>query len=156
MFDRPGEKIKNFAVIYFVLMTVGGLIGGIAAMFESFLLGLGVLLGTLLFTYLTGLFLSGFGELIQSSEENEVHTREILAILKKGGTSGAGPVPAAPAPVSAPAAQPASAPAPAAAPAPAGGGLRLANGGWRCVCGVENASYVSSCSCGRRKRDVIK
>jgi hypothetical protein len=38
----------------------------------------------------------------------------------------------------------------------AGGGVRLANGWWRCVCGKENAPYVSSCSCGRSKRDVIK
>ena len=158
MFDRPGEKIKEFALIFFVLMVLGGLISAIALMVnEGFFLGLGVLLGTALSAYLSGLFLSGFGELIQSSEENEAHNREILAILKNGGASNASPAaPADPAPV---AAQPVRAQAPAQTPVSgptAGGGVRLANGRWRCVCGVENAEYVSSCSCGRNKRDVLK
>ena len=154
MFDRPGEKIKNFALIFFGLMVLGGLISAITLMAnESFFLGLGVLLGTALSAYLSGLFLSGFGELIQSSEENEAHNREILAILKNGGASHASPAaPAAPAPV---AAQPAHAQVPVTGPT-AGGGVRLENGWWRCVCGVENADYVSSCSCGRSKRDVLK
>lgn len=153
MFDRPGEKIKNFALIFFVLMVLGGLISAIALMAnESFFLGLGVLLGTALSAYLSSLFLSGFGELIQSSEENEAHNREILAILKNGGASNASPAaPAAPAPA-AKEQTPASSPASGAPES----GVRLANGRWRCVCGTENAEYVSSCSCGRRKRDVIK
>ena len=31
----------------------------------------------------------------------------------------------------------------------------LNNGGWKCVCGTVNASYVSSCSCGKTKREII-
>ena len=27
-------------------------------------------------------------------------------------------------------------------------------GGWTCTCGKVNASYVSSCSCGKNKRDI--
>ena len=30
----------------------------------------------------------------------------------------------------------------------------LANGGWKCSCGEVQASYVSSCSCGKSKSDV--
>lgn len=31
----------------------------------------------------------------------------------------------------------------------------LAAGGWKCTCGKVHASYVSSCSCGKDKRDVL-
>ena len=30
----------------------------------------------------------------------------------------------------------------------------LANGGWKCSCGIVQASYVSSCSCGKSKHEV--
>ena len=31
----------------------------------------------------------------------------------------------------------------------------LDSGGWKCVCGAVNASYISTCQCGRTKRDVL-
>ena len=31
----------------------------------------------------------------------------------------------------------------------------LTNGGWKCSCGRVHASYVSSCSCGKSKSDVL-
>ena len=31
----------------------------------------------------------------------------------------------------------------------------LASGGWKCVCGKAHAAYVSSCSCGRNKHEVL-
>ena len=31
----------------------------------------------------------------------------------------------------------------------------LASGGWKCTCGNVHASYVSSCSCGRDKWEVL-
>ena len=30
----------------------------------------------------------------------------------------------------------------------------LSDGGWACSCGMVNASYVSTCCCGKNKRDV--
>lgn len=30
----------------------------------------------------------------------------------------------------------------------------LRAGGWKCTCGSVNANYVSTCSCGRNKRDI--
>lgn len=32
----------------------------------------------------------------------------------------------------------------------------LASGGWRCSCGRTHAAYVSSCSCGKSKHDVLQ
>ncbi len=32
----------------------------------------------------------------------------------------------------------------------------VTSSGWRCVCGREHAAYVSSCPCGKSKRDVLK
>lgn len=31
----------------------------------------------------------------------------------------------------------------------------LDSGGWKCLCGAVNASYISTCKCGRTKRDVL-
>ena len=31
----------------------------------------------------------------------------------------------------------------------------LSEGGWQCVCGTVNHSYVSTCGCGRNKREVL-
>lgn len=30
----------------------------------------------------------------------------------------------------------------------------MSSGGWRCSCGRANASYVSTCACGKSRRDV--
>lgn len=32
----------------------------------------------------------------------------------------------------------------------------LAEGGWVCKCGRVNAKYVSTCTCGKNKRDAVK
>ena len=31
----------------------------------------------------------------------------------------------------------------------------IADGGWRCLCGRTNHHYVSTCVCGRHKRDIL-
>ena len=31
----------------------------------------------------------------------------------------------------------------------------MSSGGWRCSCGRANANYVSTCACGKSKRDVM-
>ena len=31
----------------------------------------------------------------------------------------------------------------------------ISDGGWKCTCGKTNYSYVSTCSCGRNKREVL-
>ncbi len=31
----------------------------------------------------------------------------------------------------------------------------LLNGGWKCVCGRVNRDYISTCACGKNKRDGI-
>ena len=156
MFDRPGEKIKAFAKVFAAILLVGGFIAALVVAIESedFAFFFLIFLSAALTGVLTGLFFYGFGTLIESTEANERNTREILAILNNGAGQRPQAAPAAAQPVRAQA--PAQTPA-APAPVPTGGGaVRLANGRWRCVCGTENADYVSSCSCGRRKRDVLK
>ncbi len=32
----------------------------------------------------------------------------------------------------------------------------LADGGWTCSCGKVHAGYVSSCSCGKQKREILE
>ena len=31
----------------------------------------------------------------------------------------------------------------------------ISDGGWKCTCGKTNYSYVSTCSCGKNKREVL-
>lgn len=33
---------------------------------------------------------------------------------------------------------------------------KVPTGGWKCSCGRGNASYVTTCSCGKNKREVVK
>ena len=122
MFERPGQKIQSFAQIFAVIQLIAGFIAGIviATEAESFLLFLLIFIGTAISAVLSGLFLYGFGTLIESSEANEQNTREILAILRRqpGGASAPAPK-AAPAAPTAPKAVSAVPSAPAASPAPA-------------------------------------
>ena len=149
MFDNPGEKIKKVAMIFFVLTVIGGLIGGIlsavaAGSFWSFLL---VLLSALASGYLGALGLYGFGTLIDSNEEIAENTRDILSALRRGDLSGKtsdkSDLPAANEQRTRPLQRPSTAP------------QYNPNASWICECGTVNANYVSTCSCGRNKREVL-
>ena len=147
MFEHPGEKVKSFALIFFWITVIGGGIAAIVTAIAagSFWLFLGIALGSLICAYLSGLFLSGFGELIESSQENAATNKQILRKLE---SSGPDQHPSAPSPVPAQQRAARSTPTPTAASgAPAGK--------WRCDCGRINENYVSSCTCGRSKREVM-
>ena len=87
MFEHPGEKVKSFALIFFWITVIGGGITAIvtAVAAGSFWLFLGIALGSLICAYLSGLFLSGFGELIESTQENAATNKQILRKLESSG-----------------------------------------------------------------------
>ena len=143
MFENPGQKVKTFASVLFVISVLLGLIGAIlsavaADSFWSFLLIFGA---SLLGAYLTSLFLYGSGELIDSTQENLYTNKAILAKLnRENGETSLKQAPSS--------AYRQSSISQNAYGAPA------QNGKWMCSCGRINDDYVSTCTCGRNKRDV--
>lgn len=75
MFDNIGEKIQNLAIICTIIGIVASVIGAIVcwviligeAAFVGFLIGLGVLAGGILLSWLNSFFMYGFGELIEKT-----------------------------------------------------------------------------------------
>ncbi|MBQ9968141.1 MAG: hypothetical protein IJO88_05415 [Oscillospiraceae bacterium] len=45
-------------------------------------------------------------------------------------------------------------PDPPAAVSPKAAGVNY-DGSWNCTCGRKNSSYVSTCACGKQKREII-
>ncbi len=85
MFERPGERVKSFATILFVIHVIGGLIGGIVAAIEldSFWYSLPIWFVTVIVGYVICLFLYGFGELVENSKMTADGTSEILKTLAR-------------------------------------------------------------------------
>lgn len=166
MFIDPGKKIKTVATVYFYLVLIGGFITGLViGIEEDFAFFFLIFGGSLIVGYLSSLLLYGFGELIESSLDTSIATQMILDRLdhhEKDGPVSVPPRPAAPAAwnavsPAAPAVRSAASPA-APAPAPAARGASasgMPNGKWQCLCGRINEKYVSSCACGRNKREVF-
>ena len=149
MFENPGQKVKSFATILFAITIVTGFIAGIVlAIEESFWLFFLVFGGSLVIAYLVSLFLYGFGELIESSQNTAIVSKMILDKLDHPATVAPAAAPARPAaPVER---SDVSCPAP-----PVRQASELPAGKWQCPCGRINEKYVSSCACGRKKRDVL-
>lgn len=78
MFNNVGEKIKGVAVIWFVLSLIASVILGLATAESGGILFL--IIGVVV-SWVTALFLYGFGELIESTAENKRINRRILAAL---------------------------------------------------------------------------
>ena len=143
MFENPGRKVKTFASFLFIISAVVGLISAIltATQVHSFWTFLLIFGATLLGAYLTSLFLYGFGELIDSTQENLYTNKAIRAKLKSENSEKSLE----------------SAPSPAyrqSSFSQHSYGASAQNGKWKCSCGRINDDYVSTCACGRNKRDV--
>lgn len=85
LFENAGTKIKSWAFGLFIVEAVAAFISGVAVMTsndEGFLLGLLVMAVGFLVAFITGLFLSAFGELVESSTENKNINAKILAKLE--------------------------------------------------------------------------
>ena len=142
MFNNAGGKIKLVAVIITLCGIIASVIFGIVLMVKvSFLSGLLAAVGGSLVVYLSGLGTYGFGDLVASAHE--------LAYGKKH-TAEAEPVQEKPAMAVKPVSQAAnSVPA-----AKAHSDEEPVGDGWKCACGRVNQKYVSTCVCGKNKREV--
>ena len=79
MFDDCGDKLKGFAMGYFVLCCISAVIGGIAVMVEDmFFLGLCIILGGIAVSYITALVIAAFGDLVTTSEATARNTAALL------------------------------------------------------------------------------
>ena len=76
MFENPGKKLKSFASILFCISAIGCVIGGISVInsgstrYGNPLVGIGLVLivGGVIVSYVMSLFIYGFGELIENSK----------------------------------------------------------------------------------------
>ena len=141
MFNNPGTKIKNLAKTFFWIEMIG-VIAAILAMgddlFEEPIIAIAVLVGGFCVAYISALFLAAFGELVETNTQIKESNEAILNLMN---TQKQEP---AVVPVS-PSAKPAGAQTPF---------LTYSDGSWQCTCGRKNMSYVSTCSCGKNKRDL--
>lgn len=149
MFDNCGEKIKNLGIILFILTAFGGFIFAIVLAVEvgNFFVFLGVLLGMLIAAYVEALLLAGLGELIINTQLTAEYSKKMLNLMQANSTGSVAPynrpTPSAP---NAPSVQPTRISAPR---------QSAKADGWICDCGAHNADYVTSCRCGRSKREVM-
>ena len=67
MFNNCGPKVKTFALVFFILGLAGSFIGGIALMDADEGMGIAVMLGGALFSYIFSLMLATFGEIAENT-----------------------------------------------------------------------------------------
>lgn len=85
MFEDAGTKIRKWAEALFVIETVIACIGGFITMLsddEMILIGLLTAGVGVLVAFITSLFLSAFGELVESTTENKRINAKILEKLE--------------------------------------------------------------------------
>ena len=75
LFTNIGKIIMAVSKIFFVLLTIGGVITGIVFMSwgyeEAILLGIGTVIASPFVAYLSTILLYGFGKLVDSAEKIE-------------------------------------------------------------------------------------
>lgn len=139
LFCDVGSKLQKVAkwayIICAVLVLIGGGIGVIAAMFSGSLLvflltlvGVALFVGLYLLAAVIGSwYIHGFGILVEKAEKDldREPKEEPYQPIYGTGTT------------------------PYAAPQP------TPVGGWKCSCGRVNPSYLTTCSCGVRKPQVM-
>jgi len=156
LFENAGTKIKNFARGLFVLEAAASVLGGIIMMISDedyFLIGLLIIVAGIIAAYITSLFLTAFGDLVESAAS----TVEINdAILKKlNETPTVAPVavqsPAAPSTPAAPATNYANFPASNGQGSTAAPTTLPGADTWVCKhCGTSNSKNYAMCKkCGK-------
>lgn len=154
MFENAGAKIKKIAIVFFWIAVVASVILAFVfgwSEYYSFYewhkefepaLFFPILIGGPLCSYISTLFLVAFGDLVENTQRIKELNEKITA---EKGNAAANPLRMEEAnkkvtlteddiPISY---------------------VRQAGNttGWKCQCGRTNADYVSTCVCGRNKRD---
>ena len=86
LFHNAGTKIRRWAAALFVIETVAAVIVGIVTMMsddDQFFVGILVMAAGVGVAFITSLFLSAFGELVESSTENKRINEKILNKLEE-------------------------------------------------------------------------
>ena len=138
-YDNVGESMKRLARAYailnfvlFVIIAVGLLIAsrGAFLLFAIIVLAIGYFI-----SWLSGLMLFAFGELVSSSDDQVAllsalnHAMQSQGAIWKRTANTLGGTAEQAAHIN-------------------------EDGSWVCTCGETNAKYVSTCACGKNKRDI--
>ena len=86
LFNNAGTKIRKWAAALFVIESVAAFISGIVTMLsddDQFFVGILVMVVGIVVAFITSLFLSAFGELVESTTENKNINEEILSKLEE-------------------------------------------------------------------------
>ena len=140
MLSDPSEKLKAFARGTLILEIIGSVGGGIAVwawigdLISGLLAFLGTVIGGILVAWFTALLIEGFACIVASSENKEA---SYATPQPQGSAFRNVVVKQTQSPVSTPAA-----------------GVNY-DGSWNCTCGRKNSSYVSTCTCGTNKREIV-
>ena len=152
MYNNIGGKVKALAIVEMIVGTLGSLITAIVLWAnDAVLAGFLVLIGGFLVSWIgswityaigdTNETVNGIRSMLQTQEATPDAPRQPVPQAKAA--SAYAPAPKKPAPY-----RP--------APIPASERERiLSQGGWECPCGSVNHSYISTCVCGRNKREVL-
>ena len=125
-FENVGPKIKVMGQVCWVICIIAGIISGIALIgLNQPLFGILAIVSFLISGLIFSLLICGFGELVENSEEIKNY------IIKMNDS----------------------------ARQPAAKAVKMPQtpieGEWQCSCGQINKNYISSCQCGKNRRDVL-
>lgn len=89
MFNRIGQTIMSIAVVAFIVGVIASIVGAVGLWMansryaSTILPGFGVLIGGCIASWLSSLFLYGFGELIEQTTCNRELTEELLSVMRR-------------------------------------------------------------------------
>lgn len=139
MFEEIGGKIKGLAQITCFIGIVASIIAGIVMFATSFWLGILIIIGGCLSSWIGSFALYGYGEMIEATCETRNMVYEF--IHRKSVTSGTNE-PAHASSVTNPTGTKVN---------PSAALKNAVSGGWQCSCGRVNYPYVMNCVCGAPK-----
>ena len=125
-FENVGPKIKLMGKICWVICIIDGIISGIALIgLNQPLLAILAIVSFPISGLIFRLFMCGFGELVENSEEIKNSIKKMNDSTRQLDAK-AEKKPQTP-----------------------------VAGEWQCSCGQINKNYISSCQCGKNRRDVL-